>query len=187
MTAEVLEGGFADVATDSARAFRAAMEAMARPGTLYTVTGGQGPAPLSPAASVLLLTLVDAETPLHLAGAHDREEVRAWLRFHTGAPLVERAEAMFALGTWEALVPLEDYAIGTPEYPDRSATLIVDGWDMEGTGATLSGPGIADTMRAALPDAAALRGNAALFPLGLDFCFTHGTRLGALPRSTRIG
>jgi alpha-D-ribose 1-methylphosphonate 5-triphosphate synthase subunit PhnH len=59
---------------------------------------------------------------------------------------------MFALGTWEALSPLSSYLIGTSEYPDRSATLIVECPDIAFTGATLKGPGIKDSATLALPD-----------------------------------
>ena len=68
MQADTLDGGFADPATDAAHAFRAVMEAMARPGTLREITGATPPAPLSPAAGAAILTLCDTDTPLHLAG-----------------------------------------------------------------------------------------------------------------------
>lgn len=186
MQAETLEGGFADPATDAARAFRAVMEAMARPGTPWTVAGAAPPAPLSPAAGAVLLTLCDAETPLYLAGAADCAEVRAWVAFHTGAPLSGPSGCAFALGTWPALLPLDAYAIGTPEYPDRSATLIVETARISATPRELQGPGIRDTAQLDLPDAAAFRANAARFPLGLDFLFTNGSTVAALPRSTRV-
>ena len=57
---------------------------------------------------------------------------------------------------------------------------------MRGDGAVLTGPGIADAARLSLPDVAAFRANRALFPLGLDFFFTCGDRLAALPRSTVV-
>ncbi|AJE45524.1 phosphonate C-P lyase system protein PhnH [Celeribacter indicus] len=182
-----LSGGFRDPPAQSARAFRAALEAMARPGTVQEVSGAAAPAPVSEAAATLLLTLCDPETPLCLAGAHDRREIRDWIAFHTGAPLVGAEEAVFALGTWEALAPLGRFAIGTADYPDRSATLIVecDAFGTEGA-ARLTGPGIRDSAQFPLPDVAAVRENAALFPLGLDFYFTCGTRLAGLPRSTHV-
>jgi alpha-D-ribose 1-methylphosphonate 5-triphosphate synthase subunit PhnH len=37
-----------------------------------------------------------------------------------------------------------------------------------------------------LPEVAAFQANARAFPLGLDFLFTCGDRLAALPRSTRV-
>ena len=93
---------------------------------------------------------------------------------------------MFAVGTWEALSPLTQYPIGTPEYPDRSATLIVESPDLSQSGATLTGPGIEKTASLSLPDLQAFKSNHALFPLGLDFIFTSGNRLAALPRSTKV-
>jgi alpha-D-ribose 1-methylphosphonate 5-triphosphate synthase subunit PhnH len=182
-----LDGGFTDGPREAAHAFRAAMSAMARPGRIERLAGARPPAPLSVAAGVLLLTLCDPETPVHLAGAHDTSEVRGWIAFHTGAPVVGRAEAAFALGTWEALGPLDGYRIGEAEYPDRSATLIVAMADLRPEGATLTGPGIRDTAHLSLPDTEAFRMNARLFPLGLDFFLTAGERVAALPRTTRIG
>ncbi len=186
MQAQTLEGGFTSPATDAAHAFRGVMEAMARPGTIHTLKGAKPPAPLSVAAGVALLTLCDTETPLYLAGNADCDAVRAWVAFHTGAPLTGPATCMFALGTWDALGPQTSYPIGTSEYPDRSATLIVECMDLRPEGTTLTGPGIRDTATLSLPETQAFQDNAALFPLGLDFFFTSGDRIAALPRSTKV-
>ncbi|MDF1855543.1 phosphonate C-P lyase system protein PhnH [Pseudooceanicola sp.] len=184
---EALSGGFDTPPVAAAHAFRAAMSALARPGRIETISGGRAPAPVSVAAATLLLTLCDAETPLHLAGAHDNRAMRDWVAFHLGAPLVAPGDAMFALGTWEALGGLDRYAQGTPDYPDRSATLIVELSDLVASGSRLRGPGIRDAAALNLPDPVALQRNAAQFPLGLDFYFTCDSRIAALPRSTRIG
>ncbi|WP_026758831.1 phosphonate C-P lyase system protein PhnH [Sediminimonas qiaohouensis] len=187
MQETTLEGGFADAPRDAAHAFRACMNAMARPGRIETLRGATPPAPLSQAAGTLLLTLCDADTPVHLAGAHDCDAVRQWLAFHTGAPLAHaRTDATFAIGVWDALLPLSDYPIGTARYPDRSATLVVEMDSLTATGARLTGPGIADSAALSLPDIAALRANHALFPQGLDFYFAAGEHLAALPRSTNV-
>ena len=186
MDGQTLTGGFADAPVDAARAFRAALQAMARPGRIETAAGVTPPAPLSPAAGCLLLTLCDPETPLPLAGAHDCADLRDWVTFHCGAPLVEPGEAMFAVGRWEALTPLTRWRIGTPEYPDRSATLIVELQALDGTGPRLTGPGIETEARLSLPEVDAFAANAALFPLGLDFFLTAGDRLAALPRTTHV-
>lgn len=186
MATQTLDGGFRDPALDAAKAFRGLMNAMARPGTIHDVTGAAPPEPLSVAAGTALLTLCDAETPLFLSGVYDVANIRDWVTFHTGASLVGPAHCMFALGRWQDLVPLSAYPVGTPEYPDRSATLIVETQGLAQSGATLSGPGIRDTAELALPDIAALQGNHALYPLGLDFLFTEGDRIAALPRSTEV-
>ena len=182
-----LTAGFDDPARDGARAFRQVLDAMAHPGRIVALDGVVAPAPCSPAAAVVLLTLVDATTPLHLAGAHDCAALRDWVAFHTGAPLVDAAQASFALGRWDALGPLATYAQGSAEYPDRSATLIVEMHALQNDGARLTGPGIETQAFLSLPDMPALVENAARFPLGLDVLFTSGPRLAALPRSTKIG
>jgi alpha-D-ribose 1-methylphosphonate 5-triphosphate synthase subunit PhnH len=186
MTVTHLDGGFGDPARDGARAFRAALQVMARPGLIEPITGAVPPAPASPAAGALLLTLCDATTPLYLAPSHDTEAVRGWITFHTGAPFAGPETAMFALGTWQALQPVTRFAIGTAEYPDRSATLIVEVTALTGTGATLTGPGIETAAQLSLPDTAAFQANRRRFPLGFDTYFTCGDRLAGLPRSTRV-
>lgn len=179
-------GGFQNTPIDAAHAFRAAMTVMARPGEIRTLSGAVPPAPLSIAAGTLLLTLCDPETNLYLAGDADTNAVRKWLTFHTGAPIVSASEADFAVGTWDALGPLDAYRIGTSEYPDRSATLIAECSRLNQDGAVLTGPGIKDEARLSLPDVRTMQANAALYPLGCDFFLTCGDKVAALPRSTQI-
>jgi len=181
-----LEGGFVNAPVDAAHAFRAAMRAMARPGEIETVSGATPPAPLSVAAGVLVLTLCDPDTPVHLAESHDTRTVRDWITFQTGAPFAPRAEAMFAIGTWEALAPQTDFPIGTAEYPDRSTTLIVETDRLEAEGAVLTGPGIRTETALSLPKSPFFAQNHALFPQGLDMFLTSGDRLAGLPRSTKV-
>jgi alpha-D-ribose 1-methylphosphonate 5-triphosphate synthase subunit PhnH len=186
MQTNALSGGFADPAIDSAHAFRRVMEAMARPGTIHDIAGAVPPAPMSPAMGAVLLTLCDAETPVYLAGDMECDAVRAWLSFHTGTPFVGPAQCMFAVGRWDALLPLSAYSFGTSDYPDRAATLIVDCPELAHKGATLTGPGIQDKALLSLPETKAFQANQAQFPLGLDFIFTCGDRLAALPRSIKV-
>jgi alpha-D-ribose 1-methylphosphonate 5-triphosphate synthase subunit PhnH len=108
MIATQLDGGFADPPREAAHAFRAALTALSRPGRIARIVGAAPPAPCSPAAGALILTLCDTTTPLHLAPSHDTEALRGWIAFHTGAPMVEAERAAFALGTWEALQPSRD-------------------------------------------------------------------------------
>lgn len=186
MDMKALSGGFADAPVDAAHAFRAALNGLARPGRIEIVTGAEPPAPMSVAAGTLMLTLCDAETPVYLAPSHDLDAIRDWLTFHTGAPLVGPDEAQFALGVWSALGPLDRFKIGVPEYPDRSATLIVEVPSLDNAGAVLTGPGIETTETLSLPELEAFQANAMLFPLGLDFYFTSGARLAGLPRTTKV-
>ncbi len=186
MQTSALSGGFADAPVEAAHAFRAALRALARPGQIQTVTGAVPPRPLSVAAGVLLLTLADPETPLFLAGAHDCPATREWVTFHCGAPIVAASDASLAIGRWDALGSLSPYRIGTSEYPDRSATLIVEIDDLQAAGAHLTGPGIQQSASLSLPAIAPFQRNAEQFPLGLDFLFTAGDRLAGLPRTTRV-
>lgn len=186
MNADALRGGFTAASVQSALAFRAALGALSRPGTIWAVAGAAPPDPLSVAAGVLILTLCDGTTPLHLAGQHNSTAVRDWITFHTGAPLVAAGHADFAIGSWDTLVPVDRFSIGTPDYPDRSTTLIIEMPQLAAIGAQLTGPGIQFQAQLSLPDVAAFQSNRALFPMGLDCFLTCGTELAALPRSTHV-
>ncbi|CAN0583747.1 unnamed protein product [Ectocarpus sp. 12 AP-2014] len=181
-----LTGGFSNAPVDAAHAFRAVMTVMARPGEIRTLDQATPPAPLSVAAGTLILTLCDPETGLYLAGACDNAQVREWVAFHTGAPIVAAEVATFAVGQWGDLAPLSRFPVGTPEYPDRSASLIVECDGLEASGTVLEGPGIRDTARLNLPEVSAFAANHTLYPLGLDFYFTAGDSIAALPRSTAV-
>jgi alpha-D-ribose 1-methylphosphonate 5-triphosphate synthase subunit PhnH len=186
MNNTALLGGFRNAAQDSAFAYRAALEAMSQPGQIRKVVGASAPAPLSAAAAVLVLTLCDQTTPLHLAGAHDCKDLRDWVTFHTGAPLVGAAEAAFALGTWAALLPVDRFAIGLADYPDRSATLIIEMPAITASGMVLRGPGIETSAQLSLPEIAAFTANRAHFPRGFDAFITAGDLIAGLPRSTIV-
>lgn len=186
MEMTAMDGGFADAPREAALAFRAALQALARPGRIERLEGAVPPAPTSPAAGALLLTLCDPETGVYLAGAHDTQALRQWITFHCGAPLVGPERADFALGTWQALQPVGAYRIGTAEYPDRAATLIVEMDALEAAGARLTGPGIETEAALSLPELAAFQANARRFPLGFDCYFTCGDRVAGLPRSTTV-
>lgn len=186
MIADTLSGGFAAPAPEAARAFRQVLQALARPGRIETLAGALPPAPLSVAAGVVALTLIDGTTPVHLAGDVDCPAVRDWLTFHCGARFVAASEATFAFGRLEALQPLDRFAIGTAEYPDRAATLVIEVTHLAAEGACLRGPGIDGTAHLSLPEPAPFIANRELFPLGFDCLFTCGTALAGLPRSTRV-
>lgn len=181
-----MTGGFADAPVQSARAFRAALDALSRPGLIVAVAGAEPPAPLSVAAGVLLLVLADGTTQVHLAGGWDCAVVRDWITFHCGAPLVGPQDATFAVGDWSSLQPVSRFSIGRADYPDRAATLFVEMASLSNDGMRLTGPGIASEARLTLPEVAAFQDNRALFPLGFDTFLTCGDRLAGLPRSTRV-
>jgi alpha-D-ribose 1-methylphosphonate 5-triphosphate synthase subunit PhnH len=190
-TAATLSGGFDDPARAAAHGFRALLGAMARPGVIEAAVGARPPAPMSAAAGLVALVLCDAGTPVWLAPDLAMSGVPDWLRFHCGAPIVaDRAHAMFAFGRAGDLLPLTDWAQGDPEYPDRSATLVLALDAFEGAALTLTGPGIETAAHLPIGEdaaalAAALGANRAGFPLGVDLILTAGDRLAALPRTTR--
>lgn len=195
-SAAALAPGFADPVLDAQGVFRAVMEALARPGTPQALPVSLAPpAPLTPAIAAIALTLADHEAPLWLDARLAASAAAAgWLRFHTGARIVEDARAAaFALIVDPADLPAFDaFALGEQAYPDRSTTLVLACDQLEAeSGFTLAGPGIRETARLAAaplpPDfRARWRANGALFPRGVDLLLTAGDRVVGLPRTTEI-
>jgi alpha-D-ribose 1-methylphosphonate 5-triphosphate synthase subunit PhnH len=191
----VPQPGFADPVRDSQAVFRLALRAMAAPGTILDCETCPTPfGPLLAPAAALALTLCDFETPVWLdQPLAENVEVAGFLRFHTGARLVASpAEALFALVADSARLPaLANFGQGSPHYPDRSTTLLVQVECLEARGWRLEGPGIRSFTRlsaAPLPAdfVTELRLNRARFPCGVDIFFTTRRVIAALPRSVRV-
>lgn len=152
------------------------------------------PPPLAGGAAAVLLALADYETPVWLdAPLRSAPEVVGFVRFHTGAPIVDApGEAAFAIISDPArMPPFAAFRQGTADYPDRSSTLLIQVECVSQSGLSLAGPGIDGQIGFAaepLPTdfGAQLADNHAGFPCGVDLVFIAGGGLVALPRSTRL-
>ena len=188
---KALTAGLADAAHDSQRIFRTVLDAFAHPGRIVAVpVEVEAPAALNAAATALVLTLIDRDTPLWLAPCFDSPELHDFVRFHTGAPIATRPEdAAFAVVPGDREPMFDGFAVGTDPFPDRSATLIVQVPALRGgPHRTLRGPGIESMTEAAVAGLAPTfwrdwAANHALFPCGVDVVFAAGIELLALPRS----
>lgn len=191
-----LPPGFADKVLSAQSTFRSVMDAMARPGTVQRIVPMAGtPATMMRGTAAIALTLFDHDTPLWLdARMSESSEVLKWLKFHTGAPVVQDSSiASFALISDGGTLPsLEHFALGTTEYPDRSTTVIiqVDSLD-SGRSFELQGPGIdgVATLQALIKPFdlfERLRCNETLFPRGIDVVLVADDSVVAIPRTTRI-
>lgn len=189
-----LAPGFTDPSHGAQRLFRDVLDAFSHPGRIVELCDAPaGPGTLSPAAVAFLLTFADRETPLWLEAELDTQEIRDFLRFHAGAPIVDaRDTATFAVITAGGEDPFAGFAIGTDTYPDRAATLVVEVPSLDGGPAYLwRGPGINGEVSVAVEGLGrdfwpAWAANHALFPCGVDLVFTSGSRLLALPRSVAV-
>lgn len=189
-----LLAGFANPVLDSQSVFRAVLNAMSFPGRPQTVAvAAPAPPPLDPATIATCLTLLDVDTSVWLDDAGAGQGVQDHLKFHCGCPIVARPEtARFAvIAAPEAMPRLAAFDAGDDQYPDRSATLLLQIPSLQG-GATvrLSGPGIENGMTlspAGLPDWfwADWAENGLLFPTGVDIIFTCRTSVVGLPRSIK--
>jgi alpha-D-ribose 1-methylphosphonate 5-triphosphate synthase subunit PhnH len=187
--------GFAEPVLAAQATFRTVMDAMARPGTVRRLARIAAPAPLSPSAAAIALTLLDYETPFWLdAPLAAAPEIATFISFHTGARFTaEPGDAAFAFVSAPAAAPpFATFAQGSAEYPDRSTTLILQVTRLaEGDGMVLRGPGIAGARRLAaspLPAdfLAQLTENRARFPRGIDILLAASDAVAGLPRSLNV-
>lgn len=195
MSISAVAPGFTDSVHDAQRVFRAVLGALARPGRIARLDATLvPPPPLHSTAAAILLALADFETTVWLDdGLSDDSEVAEFLRFHTGARLASSwREADFAIVTVPERMPaLATFAQGTPEYPDRSTTIVIQVEAMTNAGWEFFGPGIPDRVQfsaAPLPldFQRQLAENRARFPRGVDLIFATAADIAALPRSARI-
>ena len=204
--------GFSNPVDDSQAVFRAVLTAFSRPGLPVSLTLPPFPVPsgeLSPGMLALALALCDQDTPIWLDTAANTPEVRHHLRFHCAAPFAaELTQGSFAfIARPEAMPRLQAFNPGRADYPDRSATLVINA-DLSSPQACameLTGPGVKGNDREAwqsfrisgLPPWfwEGWEANRAAYPLGLDVIFVDkGTesadrpaiRLLGLPRTARV-
>ena len=187
-------GGFDDASLQSAAVFRAILDAVSRPGTMQKIPCDlKPPAPLSAASAAVLLTLSDQETSLWLAPSILNHGVKNYLKFHTGAPLVETpASVAFGFFPSTEIPDLSGFSTGTDEYPDTSTTIIIqiDG-DEPPVDVVFNGPGIETKTDVSIPGLSLdfwrfVKRNHDLFPRGLDFLFCLPDAIAACPRSTSV-
>ena len=204
--------GFANPVEDAQAVFRAALDALARPGIPVPLPALPPPLAatgLSQGMLALALTLCDNDTPLWLDAAADTPQMRHHLRFHTASPFAESPmAAAFAFIAQPLDMPrLDAFHPGETNFPDRSATLIinVDFSEHNGESRELTGPGVKGNDEghwqgfsvAGLPlwFWENWEANHAAYPLGVDVIFVESSRhasgaaqvrLLGLPRTARV-
>jgi alpha-D-ribose 1-methylphosphonate 5-triphosphate synthase subunit PhnH len=191
-----IPAGFSRPVFESQSTFRAILSAMSRPGRPVVLPVlAQGPVGWSNSMAALVLTLCDMDTPLWLDPASSSPEALRFLRFHCGSPLVdEPARAAFAVVSDPLAMPnLTDFALGSAEYPEKSATVLLAApvCASNEAGFRLRGPGVEGCMdmpRSWLPAGfvRAWRGNGQLFPRGVDTILVGSDRIVGLPRTLKV-
>jgi alpha-D-ribose 1-methylphosphonate 5-triphosphate synthase subunit PhnH len=186
--------GFADPVIDSQDAFRGCVAALATPGAVVRIRTGLLPVPpFGPAATALLLALLDQDTRLWLSPGASAGSAAASLKFHTGCSLAAvpgEADFAFVAGV-EELPPLESFGADAQDYPERSATVLLQVPELAERGWKLTGPGIRCESGLAVPALGVgfveqWERNRARFPRGIDLYLVCGEQVCGLPRTTRI-
>lgn len=189
-----MKKGFDSDTFDSQAVFRNVLTAMANPGRIVDMGVDLCPPEvLHQASGVILLTLLDYETPFW-CDLDTASEAARWVTFHTGAPGIQaKKQSAFALYTdYDNLDDPGTFNMGTIASPDCSTTLIVQTRGIDNKGRIrMTGPGIQKECFLKLKGIKEgfLRKRMALsshYPLGVDMIFVCDRVLVAVPRTTRL-
>ena len=198
-TVAELPAGFADKVLSAQSTFRSVMDAMARPGSVQHIvaTAGTPPAMMCGTAAIAL-TLFDHDTPIWLdPGMSATSDVAKWLKFHTSAPVIRGfiGPQVFALisDSRRTCQPLDRFAFGSNEYPDRSTTLILQvgsltqGNYFSNCAAPASTGQLPCGHRSSrMTCSIGLTPMSRCFPRGIDVVLVHDDAIVAIPRTTRL-
>jgi alpha-D-ribose 1-methylphosphonate 5-triphosphate synthase subunit PhnH len=194
-----LGAGFGNEALESQTVFRTAQHALAHPGRLVDIThNAKIPTRGHSASAAFLLAMLDADCTLWLSPTLLASDAALWLHFHTGCKMV--ADATVAQFVWvaqgDAMPALASLAQGSAQYPDQSATCVLDVVALSNSAQhdttwVLKGPGIQHQTRLnAQGQTSDFVGqwadNHARFPRGVDVFLAAQHQLVGLPRTTTI-
>ncbi len=191
-----IPAGFARPVFESQGTFRVILEAMSRPGRAVRIpVQAGGPQGWPGSLSALVLTLCDMDTPLWLDSAANTPDALRFLRFHCGCPVVaEPARADFAvmLGAQD-MICLEEFALGSAEYPEKSCTVLLYSplLGQGGEALRIHGPGVegeAQMPRSWLPNNFVEQWlvNGGLFPRGVEVILVGNEAIVGLPRTLKL-
>lgn len=193
---DAMAGGFADPVFQSQAVFRKVLTAFSRPGTIVDIPAVvEPPHPLLMPAAAFIAAFADEGTPVYVDATIARAEATvSWIRFHTDAPIAASpATAAFALvADVAAMPPLDAFALGSAEYPDRSTTVVIQVERVSReTVYTMEGPGIDGTADLGAHPVPAdfvdqFQANRRLYPRGVDLVLASPVAIVALPRSVRV-
>ena len=195
MPTQAAESASNNLVQHTQRVFRCCLTALSRPWTPVAVPAfvpGEGV--LYPSTMSVLIALADFETTIWLdADARGDVSIVDSLVFRTGAVITKApAQATFAVVSRGAeLPPLEQFAQGTPDYPDRSTTVLIQVAALRSSGSSFRGPGIQTTIEGSAEPLPAdfetqLHANRARFPLGVDLLLLTPEHVVGVPRSTTL-
>ncbi len=188
--------GYESRAVEASHDFRVLMNALSRPGTRQPVPHNTEKVEgLNAGSVVAALTLCDHETTVFLEESDANDKVHDFLTFRCGCTIItDVADADFLFfASFPPPSVLDTLKTGSSQYPDRSATAIIQVDTIEQTGSlNFQGPGILDRHLLGISAIGSdfidwWAGNNQRFPLGIDAFLTTDDAIVGLPRTVKIG
>ncbi len=183
---------------ETQQVFRIVMQAMGNPGSIYSLDNHGAREMHTSTLELLAETLFDQDVTFCVIGDQGTNEFEGRVYERTKSPVTALSLADFIIVTGGASNRgLLDAKRGTPEYPDRGATILFNIETLE-EGSTsdflarLNGPGIAGEKYIQMQgldheELDHLRELNSGYPLGVDSIFVDKKdRIMCLPRSTKI-
>jgi alpha-D-ribose 1-methylphosphonate 5-triphosphate synthase subunit PhnH len=181
------------------KVFRRVLQAMSRPGRTYSVAAQYSVSDRWSSLMLVLRTVLDHEVSFCVVGNGTGKELERMIFDKTKSKVADIASADYIIvPDGDSHGEILKAQRGTPEYPDRSATVIfsLPSLLLKEEGKPLlafTGPGIREEIVTAplkgieFRELACLKEINSEYPLGVDTLFIdQGGRVMALPRSTAI-
>jgi len=179
--------------------FRTILDSMARPGKVNNIgeIKIQSPANLHPASALVAFALLNRDVAFYVR--NNKEEISEYFVVNTNSKptTISNADFVFIAGTDDDQILLETN-IGVLEYPEKSATIIIDVdhiYDVpkdQTHEIILQGPGVDGEKRVYVSNISsnilqALKEQNSEYPLGVDVILTDGEgNIMCIPRSNNF-
>jgi alpha-D-ribose 1-methylphosphonate 5-triphosphate synthase subunit PhnH len=196
-----IPAGFGNESHSSQQIFRSALKALSYPGRLLELQhDASTPKGVNSVVAGMLLALLDSETSLWCTNSKSLNLATEWLNFHTDCVVLDTPEKADFLWVEHIhdLPHFETLKRGTNQYPDRSATCIIEVPKLSEKTSPfyqLKGPGIQSQenlfiqgwqQKEYLMFFDFWNTNAQHFPCGVDVYMSDSSHLLGLPRTTQL-
>ena len=195
--------GFNNSTLGSQESFRCALKALSQPGQRVALEIEiDHPTVAHQSSCAVMLSLLEPGTLLWLSPGLRNTAVAPWIVFHTNCQITANPKnAEFAwIKSWSEVPLLEEFSVGSDEYPDQSTTCIIETSEYSQRQESrlqlvLTGPGIQTSTLVkglAIPEeqlktfATQWANNHRQFPRGVDVLLTVPQALYGLPRTTSL-
>ena len=184
--------GYQDQTHSSQNMFRTMLKAISFPGSIFTVPENlETDNVIYSSTANIIFTLFDIDTKIFI-DSEKISKIQNFITFNTNANCIEKSNHCDFAIIQNKEFNIENFNLGTDEYPDNSSTIIIEVEDLiNGEELIIEGPGIEKTKSISptnLPKnfQSQWQNNNFIFPRGVDLILTCKDDFFCLPRTSKV-